>query len=58
MVNDLSRETCPAQQVKCVVIDEAHKALGNHAYCQVRKPVINVIADYIFSLFFTRQVQF
>uniref|UniRef100_A0A8D3BDK8 ATP-dependent RNA helicase FANCM n=1 Tax=Scophthalmus maximus TaxID=52904 RepID=A0A8D3BDK8_SCOMX len=22
-------------QVKCVVIDEAHKALGNHAYCQV-----------------------
>nr|XP_046268211.1 Fanconi anemia group M protein isoform X2 [Scatophagus argus] len=35
MVNDLSRETCPARQVKCVVIDEAHKALGNHAYCQV-----------------------
>ncbi|XP_039993033.1 Fanconi anemia group M protein [Xiphias gladius] len=35
MVNDLSRDTCPAQQVKCVVIDEAHKALGNHAYCQV-----------------------
>ncbi|XP_039897288.1 Fanconi anemia group M protein [Simochromis diagramma] len=37
MVNDLSRDTCPAQQVKCVVIDEAHKALGNHAYCQVIK---------------------
>uniref|UniRef100_A0A3B4UXM5 ATP-dependent RNA helicase FANCM n=1 Tax=Seriola dumerili TaxID=41447 RepID=A0A3B4UXM5_SERDU len=35
MVNDLTRDTCPAQQVKCVVIDEAHKALGNHAYCQV-----------------------
>ncbi|XP_045918056.1 Fanconi anemia group M protein isoform X3 [Micropterus dolomieu] len=35
MVNDLSRQTCPAQHVKCVVIDEAHKALGNHAYCQV-----------------------
>lgn len=35
MVNDLSRDTCPAQQVKCIVIDEAHKALGNHAYCQV-----------------------
>ncbi|XP_011488592.1 Fanconi anemia group M protein isoform X2 [Oryzias latipes] len=35
MVNDLSRDTCPAKQVKCVVIDEAHKALGNHAYCQV-----------------------
>ncbi|KAG7260018.1 hypothetical protein CRUP_029466 [Coryphaenoides rupestris] len=35
MVNDLSRDTCPALQVKCVVIDEAHKALGNQAYCQV-----------------------
>nr|XP_061824249.1 Fanconi anemia group M protein homolog isoform X1 [Nerophis lumbriciformis] len=35
MMNDLSRDTCPARQVKCVVIDEAHKALGNHAYCQV-----------------------
>ncbi|XP_037342518.2 Fanconi anemia group M protein [Pungitius pungitius] len=35
MANDLSRDTCPAKQVKCVVIDEAHKALGNHAYCQV-----------------------
>ncbi|XP_077394002.1 Fanconi anemia group M protein [Festucalex cinctus] len=35
MMNDLSRDTCPALQVKCLVIDEAHKALGNHAYCQV-----------------------
>lgn len=36
MVNDLSRGTCPAAEVKCLVIDEAHKALGNYAYCQVR----------------------
>ena len=35
LTNDLSRGTCPAPQVKCVVVDEAHKALGNHAYCQV-----------------------
>ncbi|XP_016154437.1 PREDICTED: Fanconi anemia group M protein, partial [Ficedula albicollis] len=35
MVNDLSRGTCPALDIKCLVIDEAHKALGNHAYCQV-----------------------
>ncbi|XP_059706707.1 Fanconi anemia group M protein isoform X3 [Haemorhous mexicanus] len=35
MVNDLSRGTCPAVDIKCLVIDEAHKALGNHAYCQV-----------------------
>ncbi|NWH78562.1 FANCM protein, partial [Piaya cayana] len=35
MVNDLSRGTCSAVEIKCLVIDEAHKALGNHAYCQV-----------------------
>ncbi|XP_015721384.1 Fanconi anemia group M protein isoform X2 [Coturnix japonica] len=37
MVNDLSRGTCPAMHIKCLVVDEAHKALGNHAYCQVVK---------------------
>ena len=36
MHNDLARGVCPAQQVRCVVFDEAHKALGNHAYCQVQ----------------------
>lgn len=35
MVNDLTRGACPAAEVKCLVIDEAHKALGNYAYCQV-----------------------
>ncbi|ESO09638.1 hypothetical protein HELRODRAFT_117169 [Helobdella robusta] len=35
MMNDLQRGVCPALKVKCLVIDEAHKALGNHAYCQV-----------------------
>ncbi|XP_035183493.1 Fanconi anemia group M protein, partial [Oxyura jamaicensis] len=37
MVNDLSRGSCPSGDIKCLVIDEAHKALGNHAYCQVVK---------------------
>ncbi|XP_036448740.1 Fanconi anemia group M protein [Colossoma macropomum] len=41
MMNDLSRNTCPRSQVKCVVIDEAHKALGNHAYCQVVRELWN-----------------
>ncbi|KAG9268224.1 Fanconi anemia group M protein isoform X1 [Astyanax mexicanus] len=41
MVNDLSRNVCPGPQVKCVVIDEAHKALGNHAYCQVVRELGN-----------------
>ena len=35
MQNDLARGACPAEDVCCVVFDEAHKALGNHAYCQV-----------------------
>lgn len=35
MVNDLSRGICPAGEIKCLVIDEAHRALGNYAYCQV-----------------------
>ncbi|XP_050988741.1 Fanconi anemia group M protein isoform X2 [Labeo rohita] len=41
MVNDLTRNTCPAAHVKCVVIDEAHKATGNHAYCQVIRELSN-----------------
>uniref|UniRef100_A0A8C3W1I9 RNA helicase n=1 Tax=Catagonus wagneri TaxID=51154 RepID=A0A8C3W1I9_9CETA len=40
MVNDLSRGTCPAAEIKCLVIDEAHKALGNYAYCQAVQQVI------------------
>ncbi|XP_071963956.1 Fanconi anemia group M protein-like, partial [Antedon mediterranea] len=35
LMNDLSRKACPAHLVKCLVVDEAHKALGNHSYCQV-----------------------
>ena len=35
MQNDLGRGTCPAMAICCVVFDEAHKALGNYAYCQV-----------------------
>ncbi|KAJ1927098.1 3'-5' DNA helicase [Tieghemiomyces parasiticus] len=35
MQNDLRRETCPAGQVVCLVVDEAHRAQGNQAYCEV-----------------------
>ena len=33
--NDLGRGTCPAKAIVCLVLDEAHRALGNHAYCKV-----------------------
>ena len=39
LMNDLSRSAIPAEHIKCVVVDEAHKALGNHAYCQVVKEI-------------------
>lgn len=37
LTNDLSRAACPAESIKCLVVDEAHKATGNHAYCQVNE---------------------
>ncbi len=35
IANDLATGICPASSIRCIVIDEAHKATGNHAYCQV-----------------------
>ncbi|CAB4061547.1 DEAD-box ATP-dependent RNA helicase FANCM,ATP-dependent DNA helicase MPH1,Fanconi anemia group M protein,Fanconi anemia group M protein homolog,ATP-dependent DNA helicase fml1,ATP-dependent DNA helicase mph1 [Lepeophtheirus salmonis] len=35
--NDLSRGLLPTSSIKCVVIDEAHRARGEYAYCQVIK---------------------
>ena len=35
MSNDLSRGLFPADQVKLLVVDEAHRAQGDYAYCQV-----------------------
>ncbi|XP_030069692.1 Fanconi anemia group M protein [Microcaecilia unicolor] len=46
MVNDLSRGACPAAEIKCLVIDEAHKALGNHAYCQVVRELSNYTKQF------------
>ena len=37
VMNDLTREICPATKISCVVLDEVHRAQGNHAYCQVIK---------------------
>ena len=39
IVNDLSSGICPATSIRCIIFDEAHKATGNHAYCQVIRAV-------------------
>ena len=35
LTNDLTCGSCSATSIKCLVVDEAHKARGNHSYCQV-----------------------
>lgn len=42
--NDLTANICPANAVKCVVIDEAHRALGDHAYAQVKATVFVLVS--------------
>ena len=37
MSNDLSRGLFPARDVKLLIVDEAHKAQGEYAYCLVAK---------------------
>ncbi|KAJ1615795.1 P-loop containing nucleoside triphosphate hydrolase protein, partial [Pavlovales sp. CCMP2436] len=37
--NDIELGICPVRRVVCVVIDEAHRATGNYAYCGVVKAV-------------------
>ncbi|KAJ8308327.1 hypothetical protein KUTeg_013201 [Tegillarca granosa] len=46
LTNDLSRGTCPAVLVKCLVVDEAHKATGNHAYCQVVRELVKYTQEF------------
>ena len=33
--NDLDSERLDSQKVVCIVLDEAHKATGDYAYCKV-----------------------
>ncbi|VDP09887.1 unnamed protein product [Soboliphyme baturini] len=46
MANDLSRSACPAKQIKCVVVDEAHRATGNHSYCQVIRDLLKYTKQF------------
>lgn len=33
--NDIKSGICSANMIRCLVIDEAHRARGNYAYCQI-----------------------
>ncbi|XP_052832777.1 Fanconi anemia group M protein [Octopus bimaculoides] len=46
LANDLTRGTCKPESIKCVVVDEAHKSLGNHAYCQVIRELVKKSRDF------------
>ncbi|KAL0076648.1 hypothetical protein F4703DRAFT_1884568 [Phycomyces blakesleeanus] len=38
--NDLKSRICPADQIVCIVVDEAHKATGNYAYTETVKLIL------------------
>ena len=38
-VNDVARGAIDASRVRCVVLDEAHRATGNHSYCQLVRSI-------------------
>ena len=38
--NDLHNGICPAQELTLLVIDEAHRATGNYAYCEVIRSLL------------------
>ncbi|KHJ42517.1 helicase protein, partial [Trichuris suis] len=40
LLNDISRAACPVERIKCLVVDEAHRATGNHAYCEVIRELL------------------
>ncbi|EDO32367.1 predicted protein [Nematostella vectensis] len=44
--NDLSRGSCAAADVVLLVVDEAHKALGNHSYCQVVREILSYTTNF------------
>ena len=46
MSNDLNRGFVNHRDVKCLVIDEAHKATGNYAYVVVVKELMKRTRDF------------
>ena len=46
MSNDLSRGLFPANNVKLLVVDEAHRAQGEYAYCLVVRELQRSRTDF------------
>ena len=44
--NDLVAGICPAAHIRCLVVDEAHKATGNYSYCTVVQELTKANAVY------------
>ena len=40
--NDLNNGICPAVEIVCVIVDEAHKATGNHSYVTAVQKLSNI----------------
>ena len=51
MSNDLSRCLFPAKEVKLLIVDEAHKAQGDYAYCQGRELLRGVFIQFLAPFF-------
>ncbi|XP_046398498.1 uncharacterized protein LOC124165234 isoform X2 [Ischnura elegans] len=49
--NDLGTGLCPGELVRCVVVDEAHRAAGNHAICQSFRSLFRLREQYPMSRF-------
>ena len=45
--------SCPLKDVVCLVIDEAHRAMGNYSYCVVVRKVQYLI--YVHKIYFEFQ---
>ena len=46
MSNDLARGSFPANQVKLIIVDEAHRAQGDYAYCQVVRELMQTGKEF------------
>lgn len=40
--NDIKSGICPGDKIRCLVVDEAHRARGNYAYCQIVAMLTNM----------------